>query len=259
LEADELSFRARPPGLMDVYGAPAKTPHVLRFRARPKTSPRPAPRPVRLLHATEAPQVDIAYDEGEGWLSVTPSRDVLLVAVNAQKLVDRHGRYRARVTAGPETFGVELEVPAERPRTSVVVDDLDPGCEATPGFWLRPRFSAHHPARWKPGHGGTYLVNGGRNDEDAVVRFTPDLAAGSYVVSFPETTPFRLFEGAPEDLRFAVRVRHRSGTDLVWVEPHKSRAIGTFDFAEGSDGWVEILARDSRGQVVADAVRFERR
>ena len=62
-----------------------------------------------------------------------------------------------------------------------------------------------------------------------------------------------------EDIRLAVRVRHRSGTDVVWIEPLKSRAIGTFEFSEGADGWVEILARDSRGQVVSDAVRFERR
>jgi hypothetical protein len=158
----------------------------------------------------------------------------------------------------PQTIGVALDVPTDRPGTEVIVDDLDPGCVATPGFWLRPRFADHHPAKWKRGHGGTYLVNGGRADEEATVRFTPDLAAGTYAVSFPETTPFRPWDGAPEDLRFAVRVRHRSGTDLVWVEPLQNRAIGTYEFSEGTDGFVEILAKDSRGQVVADAVRFVR-
>ncbi len=262
LEADDLSFRSRPAGLMDVYGAPIRTiPYVLEFRARPKTSPRPAPRTVRLRNALSPPAVAIAYDEGEGWLSVAASRESLVVAVDAQKLVDRHGRYRARVTVAGQTFGVELEVPkpSERPQTTVIVDDLDPGCVATPGFWLRPRFSDHYPAKWKRGHGGTYLVNGGRSDEDAVVRFTPDLAAGAYAVSFPETTPFLAWDGAPPDLRFAVRVRHRGGTDVVWVEPLKNRSIGLFEFSEGTDGFVEILARDSRGQVIADAVRFDRR
>jgi PKD repeat protein len=260
LEADDLSFRSRPAGLMDVYGAPIALPYVLHFRARPKTSPRPAPRTVLLRNAAEAPAVSIAYDEGDGWLSVTASRESLLVQVNAEKLANVHGRYRARVTVSSRTFGVELEVPrpSERPQPNVVVDDLDPGCTATPGFWLRPRFSDHHPAKWKRGHGGTYLVNGGRPDEDAVVRFTPDLASGTYAVSFPETTPFLAWEGAPPDLRFAVRVRHRGGTDVVWVEPLKNRAIGTFEFTEGADGYVEILSRDSRGQVVADAVQFRR-
>jgi len=193
---------------------------------------------------------------------VSPSADAIAVSVDASKLLDRHGRYRARVEVScpgavnsPQVFGVELNVPTERPGTDVLVDDLDPGCVASPGFWLRPRFADHHP-KWKKGHGGTYLVNGGRADEDAWVRFTPDLAAGTYAVSFPETTPFRLWDGAPGDLKFAVRVHHRTGTDVVWVEPLKSRAIGTFDFAEGTDGFVEILSKESRGQVVADAIRF---
>lgn len=264
-----LELPTRPPGLMDVYGAPIRLPHAVEFRARPKTSPKPAPRTIRLRNAgggtLAEPSVAVAFDEGEGWLSASASGDRVIVAVNSARLVDRHGRYRARVAVScagainsPQTFGVDLEVPrpSDRPRTEVVVDDLDPGCVPTPGFWLRPRFSDHHPARWKRGHGGTYLVSGGRSDEDAVVRFTPDLAAGTYGVSFPETTPFLPWEGAPEDLRFAVRVHHRRGTDVVWVEPLRSRDIGTFEFAEGTDGWVEILAREARGQVMADAVRF---
>jgi len=263
-----LELPTRPAGVMDPYGAPARIPDQLTFRARPKSSPRPPPQTLRLRNAgastLAAPQVAVAYEEGEGWLSVSPSADAIAVSVDASKLLDRHGRYRARVEVScpgavnsPQTFGVELDVPrpADRPGTDVIVDDLDPGCVASPGFWLRPRFADHHP-KWKKGHGGTYLVNGGRADEDAGVRFTPDLAAGTYAVSFPETTPFRLWDGAPEDLRFAVRVRHRTGTDVVWVEPLKSRAIGTFDFAEGTDGFVEILSKESRGQVVADAIRF---
>jgi PKD repeat protein len=264
-----LDFPTRPAGLMELYGAPVSLPHHLTFRARPKSSPRPPPQTIGLRNigasTLAAPQVAVAYEEGEGWMSVTPAADSLTISVDASKILDRHGRYRARVEVtcpgalnSPQTFGVELDVPhpTDRPRTDVVVDDLDPGCVATPGFWLRPRFADHFPAKWKRGHGGTYLVNGGRSDQEQSVRFTPDLAAGAYTVSFPETTPFRPWDGAPEEVRFAVRVHHRSGTEVVWVEPLKSRAIGTFDFAEGTDGYVEILSKDARGQVVADAVRF---
>ena len=38
----------------------------------------------------------------------------------------------------------------------------------------------------------------------------------------------------------------------------ESRRIGTFDFAEGADGFVEILSEGSTGLVVADAVVFQR-
>jgi hypothetical protein len=264
-----LDLPVRPVGVMDIYGAPVALPRLLTFRARPKSSPRPPSQTVGLRNVgggpLAAPLIAVAYQEGEGWMSVSPAGDSLAVSVDASKLLDRHGRYRARVSItcpgalnSPQTISVELDVPhpTVRPATEVLVDDLDPGCVATPGFWLRPRFSDHHPAKWKRGHAGTYFVNGGRSDEDAVVRFTPDLAAGTYAVSFPDDVPFRPWDGAPEDLRFAVRVRHRGGTDVVWVEPQKSRAIGTFEFGEGTDGFVEILAKDSRGQVVADAVRF---
>jgi hypothetical protein len=248
-------FAASTPGLFEIYGAPVREiPNTLQFRARPKTCPRPAPKSVSLRGFPPEPKVQIAYLEGQNWLTVTPAGDGLEVAVNAEKLSDIDARYRARVNVGGEAFGVVLEMSTLSPRTSVVVDDLDPGCRATPGFWLRPRF-----AKWTPGHGGTYFVNGGRSDEDAAVRFTPELKAGAYDVSLLETTPFRPNERVAADIRFAVRVRHRAGTSIVWVEPLKDRRIGTFDFAEGSDGWVEILARDSRGQVVADAVRFERK
>jgi hypothetical protein len=32
--------------------------------------------------------------------------------------------------------------------------------------------------------------------------------------------------------------------------------LGTFEFDEGGDGYVQFLAAGSRGQVLADAVRF---
>lgn len=264
-------FQTRPAGLMDVSGVAVRgLPHTLEFRARPKSSPQPAPRTVRLRNtgggSLAAPSVNISYEEGEGWLSVTPSAESLEVAVNGERLVDRHGRYRARVTVtcagainSPQTFGVHLEVSQDAPRSAVVVDDLDPACIATPGFWLRPRFSDHVPNLWTRGHAGTYLASGDGTVPGAVVRFTPDLAAGSYAVSLHESTPFQPWKGAPEDVRFAVRVCHRRGTDTVWVEPLKDRSIGTFEFAEGKDGYVEIVAQGARGIVVVDAVRFDRK
>jgi hypothetical protein len=42
------------------------------------------------------------------------------------------------------------------------------------------------------------------------------------------------------------------------MEPLESRRIGTFDFSEGTDGYVQIETKEARGVVVADAVRFRR-
>jgi hypothetical protein len=45
---------------------------------------------------------------------------------------------------------------------------------------------------------------------------------------------------------------------MLTVNPAKSRIVGTFDFHEGTDGFVEIHAQDSSGLVIADAVEFTR-
>ena len=269
----EIAFRRRPAGIVDAYGAAVKrVPHTLEFFARPASRPRPAPKTVRLLNtrrgALAPPRVEVRTREGSGWLKVTPRGEELSVQVDARRLKNRRGIYRALVAVdcpgaanSPQVFGVRLHVPRprDRPPSSVVVDNEDPGCDATHGFWLAPFFHVHFPERWKPGVAGGYLVNAGSAAKGEFVRFTPDLRAGTYAVSFPEETPFRPNAAVPAGARFAVRVRHRGGEDTVWVRPLESRAIGTFEFDEGRDGYVEILAGSSEGIVVADAVRFERR
>jgi hypothetical protein len=53
-------------------------------------------------------------------------------------------------------------------------------------------------------------------------------------------------------------VRHKAGEQLVWVEPAKNRVVGTFDFEEITNGFVEVLAEGKTGQVLLDAVVFKR-
>ena len=83
-------------------------------------------------------------------------------------------------------------------------------------------------------------------DPGDVLEFTPGTR-----VALHEETPF------PAGCGFFVRVRHRGGDEKRWVEPGATRVIGTFEFDEGTDGFVEILAEGARGQAVADAVVFE--
>jgi hypothetical protein len=209
--------------------------------------------------------VRITYAENPGWLSVSQqgsgNGQRLLVAVDAKGLRPREGLYHAIVTVdcpeavnSPQSFRVELTTPYQPPPSEVTVDNLDPQCYATPWFWFAPRF--HGP--WPDGFRETYLTNGGRAVEGESVRFTPDLAAGKYEVSLVEQTPFRPSPLVPADVRFPVRVRHRHGTERIEMKPLESRTIGTFEFDEGTDGYVEIHAGNSRGHVVADAVRFRR-
>ena len=177
----------------------------------------------------------------------------LKVSANASGL--GLGRYEATVTvdapgalSSPQAFRVELDVRRPRRAETVVVDDRDEGFYCTPYFWVGHRFCRCK----RPGHAGFYLTSGGRAVEGEIARFTPDLPAGRYEVSFHQETPFAA------KARFDVRVRHAGGEDVVAMNPSRSRRIGTFDFHEGTDGFVEILAAGSQGLVIADAVVFRR-
>jgi len=57
-------------------------------------------------------------------------------------------------------------------------------------------------------------------------------------------------------VEFDARIRHRTGDTTVRVRLGASRHIGLFTFDEGTDGFVEIFAGDSKEQVIADAVVF---
>jgi hypothetical protein len=84
------------------------------------------------------------------------------------------------------------------------------------------------------------------------MRFAPDLAAGTYEVSLGAGAP------APEGARFDVRVRHRSGEEIVRLEPSRSRIVGRYEFEEGVGGFAEVRAGKSEGLVAAESMIFER-
>ena len=152
-----------------------------------------------------------------------------------------------------------------------IIDNVDrrPGrFYATPYFWIRPKFQRLA----ERGYNRTYfMTNGGRPRDGEYARFTPDLDAGKYEVAFAEETPFEperraMSDKGPQSVnpdlnpnsRFMVRVRSRGGDERLWVEPHRNRVIGTYEFDEGMDGFVEVLAEGSTGQVLVDAVVFRR-
>jgi hypothetical protein len=84
------------------------------------------------------------------------------------------------------------------------------------------------------------------------------LAAGTYELSLPDETPVRPTARVAGPIRYRAQIRHKDGTDVVWVEPLTSRVIGTFTFDEGRHGFVHIDTGGAAGLVVADAIRFHR-
>jgi hypothetical protein len=261
---DEPSFLDRPAWAADAYGeAPALRPRTLCFVAR-SSRPVPAERHIAVVNAGGG-------NLAEPWASCAPTADWLNVEPGATGLTLRAdaaglapGLYATEVSVdcpgaanSPQALRVELEVRAEAPAADVTVDDRDPGFFSTPFFWLAPSF-CKWPERYGAGRGGRYLVNGNRPEPGQFARFTPDLAAGTYRVSLSPETPFAKIAGFRREgpMRFRVRIRHAGGEDPVWASPTESLELGEFRFDEGTDGFVEILAEGSSGQVIADAVHF---
>lgn len=275
---DEFTFRPRPVHMMDTYGIPpAFTAHTLNFTAR-ATRPIPDSKTIQVKNSgigtlKQASVSRIEYEDTTGWLTIKPigkgNDQQLSVSVDASNL--KPGTYSAIVEIecpgavnSEQCFRVALNIPNYEPPEVVTIDDNYIGFYATPYFWVGHRFH-----KWPcNGYNCFCLINGKRDTPGEFARFTPDLGAGTYQVFFPEIVS----SWQDEELRFAVRVKHKKGIETVWVEPKRSRTIGiwnhiipnptkvigTFKFNEGTDGFVEILAEGSKGQVPADAVIFKK-
>jgi hypothetical protein len=265
IRSDQTSFRVRPAYVADVYGWPVgDIPHTLKIRTHPGATP-PQPRTLQLINPghgklAKAGSIRIEYEAGRDWLSVSSSghgnHQSLAVAVDATRL--KPGKiYSAIVNVAcdgalnsPQGFRVELAMPACAPPAQIILDDRDEGFYATPYFWVGHRFFRSPPDR--RGYAGFYLTNGGRATKGEFVRFSPYLATGTYEVSLREETPF------PAESEFTARIRHAQGKSLVRVVPQESRALGTFSFKEEMPAYVQFDAADSRGTILADAIRFIR-
>jgi hypothetical protein len=263
--SDETSFRSRPANVTDVYGWPVgDIPHTVRIRTHRGAS-RPEPRVVHLrnLGGGTLPAVGpikIEYESGKAWLKVIRTgqgnHQALAVAVDPDPL--KPGNMCSAIVTvtgdgalnSPQGFRVELTMLREPPPTEVAVDDRDGDFYATPYFWVGHRFSRCPPDR--RGYAGFYLTNGGRSTEGEFVRFSPYLATGQYRVMLARETPF------PSDSEFTAQVRHAGGESVVRVVPNRSRVLGTFAFNEELPTYVQLEAMDSRGTIVADAIRFVR-
>ncbi len=250
---DDVTFTIRRPQARDTYGLDLTSdPHMVWFTAS-GAAKRPPAKIVNASMPIASTQTEYDDRRSGGWLTVEAENTTIRLTASAEMLTP--GLYSARVfVEAPEAlesrqvFRVTLDVRQNRPPAEVVVDDAGPGFYATPFFWTGHRFRF-----WRDkGYKDFYLTNGGRTGEGEFVRFTPNLRAGKYEVSFVDETPF----GLQPDTRFRVVVKHKGGREEMWVEPNRSRRLGTFVFYGGTAGYVELYAAGSRGQVLADAVRF---
>jgi len=248
---DDVTFAVRRPQARDTYGVDVtRDPHTVWFTTFWRGA---APAAKTVSASVPVTSVTTKYTGQGGWLQAeAQGTSIRLQAVTAALTP---GTYFATVSAHAQgalnphqDLRVVLDVRQDRPTPEVVVDNAGPGFYATPFFWAGHRFKF-----WRnKGYKDLYLTNGGRSEDGEFVRFTPNLRAGKYEVAFVEETPFGLY---PES-RFRVTINHKGGSEELWVKPGRSRTVGTFEFTDGTAGYVQLHAGGARGHVIADAVRF---
>jgi FAD dependent oxidoreductase len=129
----------------------------------------------------------------------------------------------------------------------VVVDDAN---ATKVGDW-------QHSSAVGPFVGDGYLHDGGKHDATARVRFVPKLPRdGKYEVRlFSTPNPNRATNAL-------VAIHSLDGDRTVRVDQRRVTkegapiVVGTYPFAEGDQGWVEIRGDGADGHVIADAVQF---
>lgn len=102
--------------------------------------------------------------------------------------------------------------------------------------------------------GTGYRHDGNEGKGKKTVRFTPKLEAGQYEVLLHYPAQANRATNVP------VVVNTADGEKTIKVDQRKAadkgRSLGTFTFAAGEGGWVEVRTDATDGYVIADAVRF---
>jgi FAD dependent oxidoreductase len=185
-----------------------------------------------VLGQSAATGAAIAIDDG------VPVQKVSYEKLKKQMLADKQV---LDYQAGPGAKGVDAKKLA-----GIVLDDND---GKPTGDWA---FSA------STGHfvGNGYLHDGNEAKGKKSMRYTPKIdAAGKYEVFLHYSANANRATNVP------VVVKSADGEKTITVNQRKAHgdngfSLGTYAFAKGDAGWVEIRTTDTDGHVIADAVRF---
>jgi len=276
---DEPSYRTRENWKTSTYGTDAGILNTLIFRSYQDSEHALEPKTVSIwFHKFAAedstnypddlytiPQAVLpVYKHGNDWLDIEriPYDDHvdLKIKPNLDKVIVKWGLYEAYILINhddainaPQYIRVKLDFSYEQPGSSVIVDNLDKDCIKSDYFWLSPE---HH---WNisEGYNKNYCINA-ENKNGEFIRYIPNLAEGLYDVSLFGTA-YQNTELAKKMGSFYVIVKHLNGTNKIKVEPQKSLYIGQFEFANGREGYVEIISDGAVGLILADAIKFQKK
>ena len=276
---NEPSYRVRPAWKTSAYGSKADIVNTLVFKSYQTPEGKPEIKTVSIWFnktnsgenkyypddiSTRPEAILPIYVHGDDWLEIEKiSREDhvdLKIKPVLENVLTQWGFYEAYIMINqpdainnPQYIRVLLDINYDQPKSEFIVDNKDEECIKSGYYWLSPPQHSSISAGYK----GDYCISGGSRKGE-FIRYTPNLKEGSYEVSLygkVYDNP-KVMEDAGS---FDVIVHHAGGMDKIRVNPAKSLDLGTYDFTDGRNGYVEIVSDEADGMIVADAVKFDKK
>jgi hypothetical protein len=227
-------------------GSNVASPHLFRWGGRPTVAYHASSGNIHLTEVgvdfNQESHLGVLYDDPTGARAASPT--FLSVGGVTYMFYEQGDRLDARIA-----YAVE-GTPTPRPRPGgqdVILDNNSSGVTVT-GTWTASTGAGGY-------YGSDYLHDGNTGKGTKTVRFTPTLAGGTYNVYGRWAAHSNRATSAP------FTVRHSGGTTVVSRDQRVGGGqwviLGTFTFAAGTGGYVQVGTTGTDGYVVADAVRFQ--
>jgi len=273
LICDDHSFKNHKVWKTKAYNSTKKIPNTLHFHSEPFSKDTLATKNIRIqlkndLKWAENPDysalIESSYKHGQDWLNIEKEMGEEYIDLKVQpdlnKVVRRYGFYEAYIVIhhplavnSPQFVRVRLDISREPQKASLVLDNSSDDVSRSKYFWLKPAF--HY--EWAEGYEGDFFINA-NNENDEFIRYRPNLKKGKYKVQLISPV-YERPEFKEKIQGFYVIVKSANGKNKVWIKPdEKVVNIGSFEFKKGKKGYIEIISDDSKGLIVADAVKFEK-
>jgi hypothetical protein len=148
---------------------------------------------------------------------------------------------------GPRLEG-RIAYAVETSKQSTILDNNSPGGVTITGAWTTSTATGGY-------YGSNYLHDGNTGKGSKTVRYTPNLAGGTYKVY----AKWSAYSNRATNVPFTIV--HSGGSTTVTKNQQLNGGewvlLGTYTFAAGSSGYVRIGTIGTNGYVVADAIWFD--
>ncbi len=222
----------------------------------------------KLSESRNSQRLEVNYLHGENWLDFevekTTQNDSIIIKLMPiiEQLNTKEGKSEAYLVIhdngfinSPYLIKIIVNFYRYRDEDKIIIDNQEEHCVKSNYFWVTNKLNAELGLGWSQCIGESFLMSSGKSETD-FIRYMPKIKEGKYRVSLH--SPLYKQEKILKHMGgFYMNIKDKNGIETKWINPSDSTVIGEFDF-ETCDGYVEIISKDSKGLIIADAILFEK-